>query len=56
MGYEGQEERPDSKVFEETQASAPTKHALLFLRWEKFLLRSDGKFAEQPFACFVPSN
>ena len=31
-GYEGQEERPHSKVFEQTQASPPTERALVFLR------------------------
>ena len=37
-GHEGQEEKLYSKAFEQTQASPPTKHALIFLRWEKLLM------------------
>ena len=32
-----------NKAFKQTQASLSNKHALVFLRWKKFQLGSDGK-------------
>ena len=42
------------KVFEQTQTSSPIEYALVFLRCEKFLPRSDGELTEQLLTCSVP--
>ena len=44
--YEGQKEKQYCKHFEQTQAFPPINHALVFLRWEKILLRSDDELNE----------
>ena len=54
-GYEGQVERLCCKAFQQTEASPPTEHALVFLRWEKLLPGSDGELTGQPLACPVPT-
>ena len=53
---EEQEERACSKAFEQTQASSPIEHTLVFLRWEKFLLGSDGELKEQPLPCSISTK
>ena len=45
-GHEGQEERPCSKAFQQTQASYPTKHALAFHKREKLLTESNGELTK----------
>ena len=50
-GHERQEERLHCKAFEQTQASAPSEHTLVFLKWEKFLPGSDGQLIEQLLTC-----
>ena len=47
---------PCYKTFEQIQASSPTKYALLFLKLQKFLPRSNGKLTEQPLASSVPTK
>ena len=42
------------KTFQQIQASPPTEHALVFLRWEKFLPGSDGELTSQSLAFSVP--
>ena len=51
-----QEERLFCKVFEQTQASSPTDHTLVFLIWEKFLPGSDDELWEELLACSVPTK
>ena len=44
------------KAFKQTQASPVTEHALVFLRWEKFLQGSEGERTELPLARSVPTR
>lgn len=41
------------ETFKQTQASVPIKHALVFLRQDKFLPGLDCEHADQPMACCV---
>ena len=52
----GHEDRPHYKAFQQSQASPPTKKALIFLRWENLLLESDGEFTRPQVVCFVPTR
>ena len=53
---EGQQERPHWKAFQQIEASSLVEQDLIFLRWEKFLPRSDDELTEQLLACFVPTG
>ena len=46
-------EKLHCEAFEQT---LPTEHALMFLKWEKFLQGSDGEFTEQLVACSVSTR
>ena len=50
-GQKWQEEKSRCKAFQQTQASTPTEHALVFLRKERFLPGSDDEPTEQTLAC-----
>ena len=56
IGYEEQVERPSCKVFEQAQPSLLIKHALVFLRGEKFLLGFDGELTEQLWFALSPQD
>ena len=52
-GHQGEEEKLRYNAFEQIQASLPTEQALFFLRWEKYLPRSDNKLHEKHLGYFV---
>ena len=54
--HERQEERLCCKAFQQPRASLSTEHALLFLKWEKFLPGLDGELTEQLLACSAPTK
>ena len=55
LSHTMKDKRKDSacKASQQTQVSPSTKHALVFLRWEKFHPGSDGDLTEQPLVSSV---